>query len=82
MASDNSGKTAMAFILGAVVIAVLGVVVYLWQGGDFAPAGGGGGSASLTVNTPAPAPAPSGGGTATITTPNATVKVPTGNSGN
>ncbi len=35
MANEPSSNNAMSFILGAVVIAVVGIGVFMWNGGNF-----------------------------------------------
>ena len=34
MADEKSGNSAMAFILGAVVVVLVGLGWYIWSGGD------------------------------------------------
>ena len=65
--SEPSGNKSMAFILGAVVVAVL-VLGYFIMGGDVpAPAavGDGGGNTTVTIENPAPAEPPVAVGTET-----------------
>ncbi|MFD1911911.1 hypothetical protein [Halodurantibacterium flavum] len=51
--AEPNGSGGMGFLMGIVVILLLGIIWYLFTGGDL-PGGGGGNDATITIDLPEP----------------------------